>query len=91
MGSISPDSGALRNTRVHEILLGANIWIIENLANVDALPESGYDLYNMVYKLKDGSGAPSRVFAMPSNRRPRPGFGRPPRRGGRQQVRVSFE
>jgi kynurenine formamidase len=49
---------------VHQILAKENIWGLENLANLDMLPEKGYVLYNMVYKLKEGSGGPSRVFAV---------------------------
>ena len=67
--SLSPDNGR-NGFPVHETLLGANIWLLENLANVDALPESGYDFYNMIYKIEDGSGAPSRAFAVPSRMGP---------------------
>ena len=41
-----------------------NIWAIENLANVEALPPNGSMIYNMVDYLKQDSGAPSRVFAV---------------------------
>ena len=70
MDFVSADNMARQTFGAHKAILGANKWIIENLANVDALPESGYDFYNMVYKLEDGSGAPSRVFAVPSGTGP---------------------
>ncbi len=67
--SLSPDNGR-NGFPVHHTLLGRNIWIIENLANVDALPEFGYDFFNMMYKIEDGSGAPSRAFAIRSGMGP---------------------
>ena len=47
----------------HKIFLGNNVWGLENVANLDKLPESGYTIYNMVFKLYDGSGAPTRLYA----------------------------
>ena len=95
----STDYGQSTDFETHQILGEANIWAIENLANAEALPETGrsqqmhlssldlpfhihwlkvsrirfwdlytgYTIYNMVHKLDDGSGGPSRVFAMPSH------------------------
>ena len=41
----------------------ANVWGIENIANLDKLPPKGFLVYNMPLKFKDGSGSPVRVFA----------------------------
>ena len=59
----SLDSGKETQFPAHQILLGAGKWGIENVANMDRLPPSGYTIFNMVFKLYDGSGAPTRVFA----------------------------
>ena len=37
---------------------------MENVANIEKLPAAGFTVYNMVFKLFEGSGAPSRVFAV---------------------------
>ena len=57
----SLDSGHEKQFLAHQILLGAGKWGIENVANMDKLPASGYTIYNMVFKLHEGSGAPTRV------------------------------
>ena len=62
----SVDYGQSKDFEAHQILGQANVWNLENLANVDRLPAKGYTLYNMVYKLRQGSGGPSRVFAVKS-------------------------
>jgi len=59
----SLDSGKEKQFLSHQILLGAGKWGIENVANMHRLPPSGYTIFNMVFKLYDGSGAPTRVFA----------------------------
>ena len=59
----SLDPGKETQFLAHQILLGAGKWGIENVANMDRLPPSGYTIFNMVFKLYDGSGAPTRVFA----------------------------
>ena len=46
------------------MLYAKNIWGLENLGKTDELPPTGYTLYNMVYKIGEGTGGPSRVFAM---------------------------
>ena len=56
----STDFGQSKDFKTHQILGSANVWGLENVANLDALPPKGFTILNMVYKLKDGSGAPSR-------------------------------
>merc|ERR1712223_1469022 len=59
----STDFGQSRDFKTHQILGAANVWGLENVANLDKLPSKGATIFNMVYKLKEGSGAPSRVIA----------------------------
>ena len=56
----STDFGQSKDFKTHQILGSANVWGLENVANLDVLPPKGFTILNMVYKLKDGSGAPSR-------------------------------
>ena len=56
----STDYGQSRDFKTHQILGSANVWGLENVANLDKLPTKGAIVFNMVYKLKEGSGAPSR-------------------------------
>ena len=57
------DAAQAHTFPAHKIFLGNNVWGLENVANLDKLPESGYTIYNMVFKLYDGSGAPTRLYA----------------------------
>lgn len=56
----STDYGQSIDFKTHQILGSANVWGLENVANLDNLPSKGAIVFNMVYKLKEGSGAPSR-------------------------------
>ncbi len=64
----SIDYGQSKNFETHQIVGAANVWGLENLANAEQLPEKGYVLYNMVHKLKEGSGGPSMVYALPAEK-----------------------
>ena len=57
------DKGQANEFPAHQIFLGNDIWGIENIANLDKLPDSGYTIFNMVFKLQEGSGAPTRLYA----------------------------
>ncbi|XP_038064350.1 isatin hydrolase-like [Patiria miniata] len=48
----------------HQILFGANIYGMENVANLDRLPNTGAKVHALPMKIKDGSGAPIRITAM---------------------------
>jgi kynurenine formamidase len=61
---ISIDRGQSKDFKTHQILSDKNIWGVENLANADKLPAAGFTIYNMVYRLQEGSGAPTRIFAI---------------------------
>ena len=66
------DHGLSKDFIAHQILLGAGIYAIENLASLDGLPARGATLYALPMKIGGGSGAPARVLAVvPERGRPR--------------------
>ena len=60
----SIDYGKSTDFKVHQILFAADKLAIENIANLDKLPETGATLYAVPMLIKDGTGAPARVFAV---------------------------
>lgn len=60
----SIDYGKSKDFKVHQVLCGADKLALENIANLDKLPPSGAMLYVMPIPIKDGTGAPARVFAI---------------------------
>lgn len=60
----SMDSGVSTDFPVHRIILGANKYGLENLTNLDELPPVGAQLIVAPMKIRGGSGAPTRVFAI---------------------------
>ena len=53
-------------TRVHRILLEANIVIAEGLVNLEQLPQSVF-VCALPMKIADGDGAPARIVAWPTS------------------------
>ena len=51
-------------TKIHEILLGGDIIIVEGLANLDAVSKESVQLIALPLKIKGGDGSPARVIAM---------------------------
>jgi kynurenine formamidase len=51
-------------TKIHEILLGGDIIIVEGLTNLDSAPIEKVKLIALPLKIKGGDGAPARVIAM---------------------------
>lgn len=51
-------------TRIHQILLGGEVIIIEGLCNLDQLSKSEVLLIALPLKIKNGDGAPARVIAL---------------------------
>ncbi len=52
----------------HRVLAAANIFNLENLMQLDELPENGATLLALPIKIADGTGGPARVLAVvPSN------------------------
>jgi len=60
----SIDCGKSKDFRVHQVLFSENKLALENIANLDKLPPSGAMLYVIPMLIKDGTGAPARVFAI---------------------------
>lgn len=59
----SLDHGPSTDFIAHQVLNGANIYGIENLANIDQLPVTGAMLIVLPMKIGEGSGGPVRVVA----------------------------
>ncbi|MEC8944730.1 MAG: cyclase family protein [Acidobacteriota bacterium] len=64
----SIDPGNSSTFEAHQILAAANVFNLENLTNVDGLPEAGFDIIALPMKIKDGTGGPARVVAIVSQR-----------------------
>lgn len=60
----SIDYGKSKDFIVHQILCGADKLAIENIANLDKLPCTGAMLFAVPMQIKNGTGAPARVFAI---------------------------
>ncbi|MFZ2958076.1 MAG: cyclase family protein [Candidatus Ozemobacteraceae bacterium] len=60
----SIDFGQSPDFKVHQVICGAQKLGIENIANLDKLPASGAMLYPTPMLIKDGTGAPARIFAI---------------------------
>ncbi len=59
----SIDFGRSSDFKTHRILMEKNIPAFENLANLDQLPESGFQIIALPMKIKGGSGGPLRIIA----------------------------
>jgi len=62
--TLSIDYGASKDFEVHRTDLPAGLYNLENLANLDQLPESGAFVIAAPAYLEGGSGGPVRVFAL---------------------------
>jgi kynurenine formamidase len=62
--TLSIDYGASKDFEVHHTDLPAGLYNLENLANLDQLPEAGAFVIAAPIKLEGGSGGPVRVFAL---------------------------
>jgi kynurenine formamidase len=60
----SIDHGPSREFLAHQILGAANAPIFENVASLDRLPAKGATIFAAPMKIKGGSGAPLRIFAL---------------------------
>lgn len=60
----SIDYGQSEYFKSHVVLLSENIPAFENVANLDKLPATGFEIFALPMKIKDGSGAPLRIIAM---------------------------
>jgi kynurenine formamidase len=60
----SIDPGVSRDFRTHQILLGAQIPGLENVADLEAVPARGALLFALPMKIGGGSGGPCRIVAL---------------------------
>lgn len=61
---ISPDEVTTATSPIHHILLGNNIYLIENLTNLDAIHTKRFFFSAAPLKIKDSDGAFARAFAV---------------------------
>ena len=60
----SMDYGPTKDFIVHQILNGADIYGLENVANLEKLPVKGATLIALPIKIEQGSGGPARIIAI---------------------------
>lgn len=60
----SMDYGPSKDFIAHQVLNGAGIYGLENVANLDRLPATGAVLIALPMKIKGGSGGPARIVAI---------------------------
>lgn len=60
----SIDYGQSKDFIAHQILNGANIYGLENVANLERLPAKGATLIALPMKIKGGTGGPARIIAL---------------------------
>lgn len=60
----SIDYGPTKDFIAHQILNGANIYALENVANLEKLPAKGATLIALPMKIKGGTGGPARIIAL---------------------------
>lgn len=60
----SIDHGPSQDFIVHQIVNGANLYGLENIANLDRLPPKGATLIALPIKIKGGTGGPVRIIAI---------------------------
>ncbi|KAL7637661.1 UNVERIFIED_CONTAM: hypothetical protein RMT77_011270 [Armadillidium vulgare] len=61
--TMSLDHGPSQEYESHQIVQGENLYIIENMNNLEALPLTGSKIFVMPMKIVGGTGAPTRVIA----------------------------
>ena len=60
----SIDHGPSKDFPVHQVLGEANVPIFENVAALERVPSKGATIFALPMKIKGGSGAPLRIFAL---------------------------
>ena len=60
----SIDYGRSKDFLTHRILMAANIYALENVANLDKLPLTGATLIALPIKTAGGTGGPVRIAAI---------------------------
>jgi kynurenine formamidase len=69
LDTLSVDYGLSRDFPVHHLLGKAGRYGLENLANLEKLPPTGFFLFVAPMKIESGSGGPARVFAVWAKRK----------------------
>lgn len=64
LDTLSVDRGLSRDFPVHHLLGKAERYGLENLAELDKLPPTGFTLFVAPMKIETGTGGPTRVFAI---------------------------
>jgi kynurenine formamidase len=59
----SIDHGPSRDFLAHRVLAAAEVPVFENLASLDALPPTGFEVMALPMKIRGGSGGPLRIVA----------------------------
>lgn len=60
----SLDHGPSRDFAAHQVLNGAGVYGLENVANLERLPAAGATLLALPMKIRGGSGGPVRIIAI---------------------------
>jgi len=60
----SLDYGPSTDFIVHQLLNGADIYGLENVASVEKLPAAGATIIALPMKIENGSGGPVRIVAL---------------------------
>ena len=60
----SLDHGPSRRFLAHQVLNGANIYGLENVAHLEQLPATGATVIALPMKIKNGTGGPARIIAI---------------------------
>ena len=62
--TLSLDHGPSKTFATHTVMLGANRYMIENMANLNALPSTGATVVIGVLPVRNGSQAQAPIFAL---------------------------
>lgn len=60
----SIDHGPSQDFSAHQVFSAANVPIFENVASLERIPAKGATIFAIPMKIKGGSGAPLRIFAL---------------------------
>jgi kynurenine formamidase len=60
--AVSLDPGNSMTFRAHRAIMSNQVWGIENVANLDQVPLKDFSVFVLPYKIRGGSGSPTRVY-----------------------------
>jgi len=61
--TLSVDTGNSKEFLAHRLFSSRNIYMLENVANLQVLPAKGFNLWIVPFKIDFGTGAPTRILA----------------------------